>query len=113
STHRAYGFDVVTLADRKQALGRAPVYVYQFAWQPPANAPGMMAHHGLELTFVFDNTTKVPGPTGGAREAAALAEKMSSAWIAFARTGNPNNTKVPNWPAYKSTRSTMIFDNES
>jgi para-nitrobenzyl esterase len=37
---------------------------------------------------------------------------MSSAWIAFARTGNPNNAKVPNWPAYKSDRATMIFDTE-
>jgi para-nitrobenzyl esterase len=112
ATHRAYGFDVVTLADRRLALGRAPVYVYQFAWQPPANAPGMMAHHGLELTFVFDNTTKVPGPTGGAPEAAALAETVSSAWIAFARSGNPGNPKLPNWPAYRGSRATMVFDNE-
>jgi para-nitrobenzyl esterase len=113
ATHRAYGFDLTTLADRRHMLGRAPVYVYQFAWQPPANAPGMMAHHGLELTFVFDNTAKVPDPTGGAREAAALAEKMSSAWIAFARTGNPGNPNSGNWPAYTDTRATMIFDNQS
>ena len=113
ATHRAYGFDATTLADRRHALGRAPVYAYQFEWQPPANAPGMMAHHGLELTFVFDNTVKVPEPTGGAHEAAALAEKMSSAWIAFARTGNPSNPKTGNWPAYGAARATMILDNAS
>ena len=113
ATHRAYGFDVTTLADRRHALGRAPVYAYQFAWQPPANAPGMMAHHGLELTFVFDNTVKVPEPTGRAPEAAALADRMSSAWIAFARTGNPANPKTGAWPAYTGTRAVMVFDNQS
>ena len=113
ATHRAYGFDVTTLADRRHALGRAPVYAYQFAWQPPAHAPGMMAHHSLELTFVFDNTSKVPEPTGGAPEAAALAEKMSAAWMAFARTGNPGNAKTGAWPAYTGTRAVMVFDNQS
>jgi para-nitrobenzyl esterase len=113
ATHRAYGFDTTTLADRRHALGRAPVYAYQFGWQPPANAPGMMAHHGLELTFVFDNTSKVPEPTGGDASAAALAEKTSSAWIAFARTGNPSNPKTGSWPTYGTARGTMMFDNTS
>ena len=113
ATHRAYGFDMTTLADRRHALGKAPVYAYQFAWQPPAHAPGMMAHHGLELSFVFDNTVKVPEPTGGAREAAAVAERMSSAWIAFAKTGNPGNPVSGSWPAYRDTRAVMVFDNQS
>jgi para-nitrobenzyl esterase len=46
-------------------------------------------------------------------DAIALGQKMSETWIAFARTGNPNNAHIPNWPAYNSTkRATMIFDNE-
>ena len=42
---------------------------------------------------------KGAGPTGGGPQAAALADKMSDAWIAFARTGNPNTPKLPKWPA--------------
>ena len=38
---------------------------------------------------------------------------MSEAWIAFARSGDPNTAKLPRWPAYTArTRSTMIFNDE-
>jgi para-nitrobenzyl esterase len=44
----------------------------------------------------------------------ALADKLSDAWIAFARTGNPNTPKLPHWPAFSSTdRATMVIDNNS
>jgi para-nitrobenzyl esterase len=112
TTHRAFGYDTVSFEDRRRSLGKAPLYAYQFAWQPPPNATGMMAHHGLELTFTFDITSRVPEPTGGAPEAAVLAEKMRSAWAAFAHTGNPSNPKLGNWPAYDNRRTTMLFDNE-
>jgi para-nitrobenzyl esterase len=111
TTHRSHGYDTVTVADRRRALGKAPVYAYQFAWQPPANAPGMMAHHGIELTFVFDLTSRVPEPTGGSPQAAPLAEKVRSAWVSFARSGNPGTPGQP-WPAYDGNRTTMIWDNE-
>ena len=112
TTHRGFGYDTLALADRRRDLGKAPVYAYQFAWQPPAAAPGMMAHHGIELTFVFDLTSRVPEPTGGSPEAASLAEKVRSAWVAFARSGNPSTPKLGTWPAYDATRATMILDNE-
>jgi para-nitrobenzyl esterase len=36
---------------------------------------------------------------------------MSAAWIAFARSGNPNTEALPQWPAYNvKNRATMIFD---
>ena len=43
-----------------------------------------------------------------------LADQMASAWVSFATTGNPNNPKTPNWPAYDLTkRTTMVWDSES
>lgn len=33
--------------------------------------------------------------TGGGKEAYVLADKMSEAWIQFARTGNPNHKAYP------------------
>ena len=41
-----------------------------------------------------------------------LAEReMSDAWLAFARTGNPNTSGLPQWPTYDATRrATMVFD---
>jgi para-nitrobenzyl esterase len=113
ASHRGFGFDVLTMAERKVALGKAPVYKYQFAWEAPAGAPGLRAYHELNCTFGFDNTTKVPTQSGGGPEAAALAAKVSEAWAAFARTGNPSTPKL-SWPAYtKEERSVMVLNNES
>jgi para-nitrobenzyl esterase len=42
-----------------------------------------------------------------------LKDKMSGAWAAFARTGNPNHKGLPNWPVFKTDqRATMVFDNQ-
>jgi para-nitrobenzyl esterase len=50
--------------------------------------------------------------TGGGPEARALAARISSTWVQFARTGNPNHSGLPQWPAFDPVkRPTMIFDN--
>ena len=37
---------------------------------------------------------------------------MSSAWINFVKTGNPNGKGLPKWDAYHvDNGATMIFDN--
>ena len=42
-----------------------------------------------------------------------MATKVSGAWAAFARTGNPSEAGAPKWPAYSMTeRATMIINNE-
>jgi para-nitrobenzyl esterase len=49
--------------------------------------------------------------TGGGAEARTLAGKMCDAWIQFARTGNPNHSQLPHWPAFSAeTIATMFFD---
>ncbi len=111
-TDRTYRLDSITIAQRKAAARRGPVYMYLFAWETPAQGGRLLAHHALEITFAFDNTTKVPAMSGGGAEAAALGAKMSEAWLAFARTGKPGTPNLPQWPAYDpSTRATMVFNN--
>ena len=49
--------------------------------------------------------------TGSGSEQQKLADLMSDAWIAFARTGNPQTRALPQWPTYDAARRpTMIFD---
>jgi para-nitrobenzyl esterase len=68
----------------------------------------------LEIPFVFDNVAGARLLVGEGPEARALAEKVSGAWVAFARTGNPNHKGLPNWPAFNtSERATMILNAES
>jgi para-nitrobenzyl esterase len=63
------------------------------------------------VPFAFDSVQLVPEKVGPIAGAKALAALMSEAFIAFARTGNPNHSNVPQWPVYDLTRrSTMIFD---
>jgi para-nitrobenzyl esterase len=86
--------------------------MYLFTWETPGDGGRLLAHHALEITFAFDNTTKVPGMSGGGAAAAALAAKMSAAWIAFAKSGDPNTPHLPAWPAYSgAARRTRVFDN--
>jgi len=97
----------------KNAQGGAPVYVYLFEWQSPVNDGSLGAAHGMELPFMFNNIAMARTLTGGGKDAYALADKISSAWISFVKTGNPNCKVLPKWEAYSPQKgATMIFDNK-
>jgi len=58
--------------------------------------------HALEIPFVFDTLDR-PGVamfTGDPPGAGELAAAMQEAWIAFARSGDPNHDGLPPWPPY-------------
>jgi para-nitrobenzyl esterase len=51
------------------------------------------------------------GLNGTDRDNVKLADQLAAAWVSFAATGNPNNPKTPDWPAYSlPARSTLVFD---
>lgn len=98
--------------DAKSAQGGAPTYMYMFAWESPVLDGILRSTHCMEIPFVFNNADVHASMTGGGEDAMKLADRMSDAWIAFARTGNPNVASLPEWPAYnKEGGATMIFDN--
>jgi para-nitrobenzyl esterase len=98
-------------ADQKSSTENAPVYMYLFTWQSPVLDGMFKAFHCMDLPFVFNNIHCCEEMTGGGKEAYELADKMSHAWINFARNGNPNHENLPIWPVYSSVNgSTMIFD---
>jgi para-nitrobenzyl esterase len=102
-----------TEAERKAALGTAPVYRYYFSWYSPIHDGKLRSFHTLEIPFVFDHVDEVKEMTGNGPDRAALAARMAAAWTAFARTGNPNHKGLPEWRPFDSTkRATMIFDTE-
>lgn len=106
-----YRVDAVTQATQKAGQGAAPVYLYTFAWKTSVLDGRPRAFHRAELPFVFANTDRCAQQTGGTQSARSLAEKMSDAWIAFARTGNPNHSGIPSWPSFDPDRvPTMFFD---
>ncbi|AYB33452.1 carboxylesterase/lipase family protein [Chryseolinea soli] len=103
----------VRMADLKVAAASGPVYMYLFAWQSPVMEGFYKAVHCMEIPFVFDNIARCEEMTGGGKDAHALAEKVSQAWINFARNGNPNHKGLPTWQPYTPANgATMIFDNQ-
>jgi para-nitrobenzyl esterase len=103
----------VTQAERQAALGVAPVYMFWFTWQTPVLDGRPRAFHCSELPFVFNNTDRAAAMTGGGPEARELGARMSDAWIAFARKGDPNHSGLPKWPAFNAKQSAlMVFDNK-
>ena len=96
---------------RKAALGAAPAYSYIYSWQTPVldGRPG--SFHACEIAFAFDNASICDHYSGGAPEAFVLSKQISTAWVNFARTGNPNHDGLPNWPTYTAeNQATMYFD---
>lgn len=103
---------VITEAERK-ATQPAPVYMYYFTWKTPVHDGKLKAFHTLEIPFVLDNVDEAKSMTGSGADRYPLQDKMSGAWAAFARTGNPNHKGLPNWPKFNTEqRSTMVFDNQ-
>ena len=102
---------VITEAERK-AVQKAPVYLYYFTWQSPVREGKLKSFHTIEIPFVLANVDEAKSMTGTGQNRYALQDRMSTAWAAFARSGNPNHKGLPNWPIFDSkTRATMIFDN--
>jgi para-nitrobenzyl esterase len=102
----------LTIAERKLAQKAADVFVYLFAWETPVLNGRLRSCHTLEIPFVFNTLEQAP-LTGSDPVRLALGERMARAWIAFAKTGRPGHTGLPEWPAYSTaTRPTMVFDDE-
>jgi len=100
----------IQLAERKAAAGGAPVFMYLFTFESNAMGGLFKAAHALEIPFVFNNPDIAPF-TGSGDERYQLAQSMSSAWVNFARNGDPNGPGLPQWPAYDADkRATMLFN---
>jgi para-nitrobenzyl esterase len=109
------GADAVTVAQRKAALGRAEAYLYYFTKHTAVRDGKLRSPHTIEIPYVF-NTLERGAPIIGPATAKdqALADRLSRTWAAFARTGNPNNSSMPQWAPYNAqTRTVMVINDKS
>lgn len=109
-----YIMQSITIAERRSELRNvAPTYLYYLTWETAETGRGSMSPHTLDIPFIFDNVREHPF-TAGSEAAIALADKVSDTIIEFARTGDPNTGKLPQWLPYNvETRATMIWNDES
>jgi len=95
---------------RQVAVSGQPAYEYRFSYvavsmraQWPNGAP-----HATEIPYVFDTVkARFGADLNPADETTARA--ANTYWSAFAKTGDPNSSGLPNWPVY-SAASDTIFD---
>lgn len=106
-----FTFGSQLLAERKAAQEAAPVYMYFLTWETPVNHGVFKSPHTLDMPLMFDNVEKSVALVGTGPDAQKMADLMSTAWINFARSGDPNTKELPRWQPYSAEkRSTMIFD---
>lgn len=100
--------------EAKGKSGKAPVYHYIFVYEYPVDN-GITAFHTAEIAFVFHNLNvpQIQIATGDAPEGYALQDKVSRAWLNFARTGNPSQPGLEWKPFSGEDRQTMVFDTVS
>ena len=103
--------NAIEQAQDKARLGATPAYLYRFDWVTPMLQGVPHAYHCAELPFVFNSIDTANQAAGTGPDVRRLADRMSDAWIAFARTGNPNHPGIPHWPSVTSDKApAMIFD---
>ncbi len=114
-TDNVFRWPSLQLAAAQHANGAA-TYVYLFEWESPAFGGVLGSCHALELPFVF-GAVRVPAVqlfTGTGPEVETLSSQMQSAWLSFARSGDPGHSGSQPWSQWDpATRSTMVFGRHS
>lgn len=95
-------------AERKAAQGGAPVWSYYWTRPSPAYSGRYGAPHGSDVGPSLHDVRGGLNETGPT--SLRLADELASAWVSFAATGDPNNARLPKWPAYKvPERATLVL----
>jgi para-nitrobenzyl esterase len=93
--------------------GKGKVYVYYFTHRPPyPEAPQFKswgAAHGGEIAYVFGNFTSAMPATAADH---TVSDEMSSYWVNFAKTGDPNGHGLPRWPAFTTADAQVMNLND-
>lgn len=106
-----FGWDMWAWARLQAGTGKSPGYYYYFRQQPPFPAgsvyAGWGASHFAEIWYVFDHLDQEPWRWTEVDR--RVAEEMSSCWVNFAKTGNPNGRGLPQWPAFANAHSKVLY----
>ncbi|MEZ4898918.1 MAG: carboxylesterase family protein [Saprospiraceae bacterium] len=109
-----FGVQMYTWAKVQSRTGANPIYLYNFNRALPAYGPETQfgAFHSGEIVYAYDNLSTLDRPWEPADQ--EIASLMSSYWVNFSRTGDPNGNGLPTWQAFDATNAkTMLIDTQS
>ncbi len=92
--------DIFYWAKERAKTAKTPVYTYLFT-HAQAQEPEKGAYHGSDLFYEF-NDVYDPGKRWSDVDR-RVAEQVSSYWVNFVRTGDPNGTGLAPWKAFDAT----------
>jgi para-nitrobenzyl esterase len=103
---RTFTLEMRTWARMVTAAG-ARAFVYQFSHVPPSpRAKEWGAYHASEISYVFGN---LRNPTFTYTDVdRTLSDRMSSYWVNFATTGDPNGKGLPVWTPYDAANEPYL-----
>lgn len=90
------------------AADGVPAYEYRFSYVADSlrkKWPG--AFHASEIPYVFDTVAAKYGSELAPSDA-AIAKQANAYWLNFAKTGNPNGSGLPHWPAYHAATDRLL-----
>jgi len=110
ATRDAMGRGMWALARAHNQTGKTKAYVYYWTYAPPwlpnakfnemDPATKLGAYHESEINYVFQ-TLNVWGATRQYTDTdTKLADLVSSYWVNFAKTGDPNGAGLPTWTPF-------------
>jgi para-nitrobenzyl esterase len=98
-------------AARRAKNSKQALYIYYFARAMPwPEHPEYGAFHSSELPYVFDNLRFLPHPFTPIDQ--STARVMSSYWVNFVGSGDPNGTDLPLWPIYRDLHDFLVVSDE-
>ena len=104
-----FGWEMRTWARMQSQTGKSKVYLYFFSRVPPGQNRAKGAYHGSEIAYVFGNLEVAPFAVSGNAQPRPwtdwdrkLADTMSTYWVDFAATGDPNGKGLLKWPVYRN-----------
>lgn len=100
-----FGWHNYTWARMQSAKGTGKAYLYYFKRVPPGE-PNYGAFHSAEFAYALHTLKFWDRPFTDIDY--QLEETMSSYWVNFAKTSNPNGDGLPAWPAYNDKNPEVI-----
>jgi para-nitrobenzyl esterase len=107
SRESTFSWSTWTWSRLQSEKGKGKAFEYFYDYHEP-NVDG--SGHGSDVPYAFQTLS---GGRGGApkTEDLKLSDMISSYWVNFAKSGDPNGPGLPKWPAFtENNQQAMVFD---